>query len=1138
MSTMVPIATRRTVTALVALVAAFASTSSTREVGAQGQRPMTFLDMRLMKTVGSPTTSPDGQWLIYTLSTPDWKTAKSQSDLYLVSMRQGVASTRRMTFTTDKDETAPRWARDGRSFFFLSNREAPESASSRNQIYVMRPDGGEAQRLTNATEGVREYEPSRDGRWVVYRAGKDGEEQLYRLPASASEMPAPETLTAHPTGVGTWRMTRDGRRVYFVAPDAIDADEKARREKQFTVNIRNPERPSTTIWALDLDPRGTKKLTDGSAYAAEAPVVSDDGKWVAFRGQSLNRYERGITQAGLYTDLYLLDTTTGAIERLTNNQEVGEGAISFSPDSQWVAFSAPDDLTRYTMTNSRVYLRAPGARDAPFRKLGQSFDGDVSIAFWAADAATIFFNEGIRATSQLMALDVRSNAVRQVTNERASLSVNVDDDSRAVLISYADARTPPTLFTADDIAKVSSRAAWRQLTDANPQARDLALGDEEEVTWKSTDGSMVAGVVTRPVGYQPGRRYPLIVAIHGGPAAADVLSFNGGYGSQVYAGAGYVVLKPNYRGSTNYGLKHKTDIVGNYFQRGYEDIMTGVDHLIAEGLVDGARMGVLGWSAGGHWSNWILTHTDRFKAISSGAGTSNWISMYAQSDIQRTRQYYIGDKLPYHDFDAYWNQSPLKYITNAKTPTMIHVVEGDPRVPSPQSIELHMALKQLGVDTELYMYPGTTHGITDPRNQLVKSVSEMAWMDYYVRGVGSKFSWRDVLKTLDEPPAAAPQAGDVRPGIEMFLANLPAAVRGKRIGLITNHSGIDRNRRSDIDLIAAHPDLKLVALLAPEHGIRGEAQAGVRIDDETDPKTGVPVYSLYKAEDRGPSPEMLANVDAIVYDLQEVGGRTWTYVSTMALSMQAAARKKIPFVVLDRPNPIGGEIVEGALLEPKFASFVGMYPIPARHGMTVGELATLFNQRHGIGADLIVIRAANWRRSQWLDDTGLPWINPSPNLRSLAAVTHYPGSVYFEGTNIAEGRGTDRPFEQVGAPWLNASEVARLMNARNLPGVRFEAITMPVEKTAGKYPGQTIPAVRYVITDRQTYRPVRASLLLIDTIRRQHPTDFAWRASIDRLTGSDKVRLAIDGGRLVPLLDDWDRQAAAFTESRRPYLLY
>jgi uncharacterized protein YbbC (DUF1343 family) len=391
------------------------------------------------------------------------------------------------------------------------------------------------------------------------------------------------------------------------------------------------------------------------------------------------------------------------------------------------------------------------------------------------------------------------------------------------------------------------------------------------------------------------------------------------------------------------------------------------------------------------------------------------------------------------------------------------------------------------------------------------------------------------------PPAAAQpsaSAAPVRPGIEVFLADVPAALRGKRVGLITNHSGIDRARTSDVDLIAQHKELKLTVLLAPEHGIRGDAAAGARIDDETDARTGVPIFSLYKAEDRGPTPAMLEQVDVLVYDLQEVGGRTWTYVSTMALAMQAAARKGIPFVVLDRPNPIGGEIVEGALLDAKFKSFVGMYPIPARHGMTVGELATLFNRKYGIGADLIVARTANWRRSQWFEETGLPWVNPSPNLRSPAALKSYPGSVYFEGTNLTEGRGTDRPFEQIGAPWLDAPEVARVMNDRKLPGIRFEAITMTVEPTAAKFKGLTIPGIRFAITDRQSYRPVRTALLLIDEIRRQHPKEFAWSGTIDRLTGSDKVRLAIEAGRLPALLEEWDREAAAFVESRKPYLLY
>jgi dipeptidyl aminopeptidase/acylaminoacyl peptidase len=444
-----------------------------------------------------------------------------------------------------------------------------------------------------------------------------------------------------------------------------------------------------------------------------------------------------------------MEVGTGHIERLTENYEVGESGLSFSPDGQWIAFSAPDDMTRYTMTNNRAYIREVSDRGGSFRKLGESFDGSVGGGFWSEDSRTFYFNTGVKVTTQLHALDTRSGEVRQVTHERAALNVSRDEDSGTLLISYSDPVTPPTVFTVSGLDRITDRSNWTQLVDVSPEVREMALGEEVEVNWTSTDGKTVGGILVKPVGYREGQRYPLVVAIHGGPASADVLRFNGGYGAQVYAGAGYAVLKPNYRGSRNYGNAHQTDIVGDYFTLGYDDIMTGVDYLIAEGIVDGDRMGAFGWSAGGHWSNWIVTHTDRFKAISSGAGTMNWISMYAQSDVQRNRQFYIGDDFLYENFEPYWDQSPLKYIANASTPTMVHVVAGDPRVPSPQSVELHMALKKLGVDTELFMYPGNSHGIPGARNRYLQDVSEMAWMDYYVRGLGEKFVWQDVLQTLE-----------------------------------------------------------------------------------------------------------------------------------------------------------------------------------------------------------------------------------------------------------------------------------------------------------------------------------------------------------------------------------------------------
>jgi dipeptidyl aminopeptidase/acylaminoacyl peptidase len=729
----------------------------------QAQRPMTFLDMQQMRSAGSPTPSPDGRWMLYTITVPDWQEARRQTDIHVVSMQQGVQSNRQLTHTAEKNETSPRWAPDGSYFAFLSNREASTNSSGQNQVFVMRVEGGDARRVTDAEGGVADFVFSKDGRWLVFKAGRSDEQQLYRLPVDAlwnDGATEPEKLTTHPTGIGAWALSPDSRRAYFITPDTIDADEKKRREEGFTVDIVNPETPVASLWAVDLDGKRTTRLTRDASYTVSSFTISDDSRWVGYRGTSSDRYERNITEQNINADVFLLEVASGQIERLTQNEEVPESGPSFSPDGRWIAFSAPDDLTRYSMKNDRVYLRAVSARGQPFRKIGTAFDGDVGVDWWSEDGRTIYFNAGIKATAQLLALDVESGAVKQLTNEPASLSVSRDDETGTLLVSYSDNVTPTSTYTVGSLDALAQKASWTRLTNPNPQVSSFALGEQEEITWRSSDGRTVGGVLVKPVGYQPGQRYPLIVAIHGGPASADVLSFNGGYGSQVYAGQGYVVLRPNYRGSTNYGEKHQTDIVGDYFRLGYDDIMTGVDHLIAQGIADPTRMGALGWSAGGHWSNWILTHTDRFKAISSGAGTTNWISMYAQSDVQRNRQFYLGDELPYDDFDAYWKQSPIQYIRNAKTPTMIHVVKGDPRVPSPQSVELHQALKRIGVPTELFMYPGESHGIPDARNQLVKAVAEMAWMDHYVRGIGDKFHWRDVLQTLEK------QAAQPRPATE------------------------------------------------------------------------------------------------------------------------------------------------------------------------------------------------------------------------------------------------------------------------------------------------------------------------------------------------------------------------------------
>lgn len=380
----------------------------------------------------------------------------------------------------------------------------------------------------------------------------------------------------------------------------------------------------------------------------------------------------------------------------------------------------------------------------------------------------------------------------------------------------------------------------------------------------------------------------------------------------------------------------------------------------------------------------------------------------------------------------------------------------------------------------------------------------------------------------------------VAPGIEQFLADVPAAVRGKRVGLITNHTGVDSRGISTIDRLFALRDVRLVALFGPEHGLRGTAADGAKISSGIDRKTGLPIFSLY-GDVRRPTPRMLANVEALVFDMQDIGARPYTYISTMGLAMRAAKEKGIPFVVLDRPNPIGGHIIEGSILDTAFRSFTGMYPIALRHGMTVGELARMFNKRFGIGAELIVVPMVGWKRAMWFDDTGLPWVSPSPNIRRLETAIHYPGTVFIEATNLSEGRGTDHPLEQAGASWLRARAVADSMNAMHLPGVRFEATRFRSVRGTAKYGGVAIPAVRFVLTDREAYQPVRTALVFIDLVRRMHPNGFRWQergAGVDRLAGTDALRKATGEGRLKELLDEWEAEAAEFGRLRREFLLY
>jgi uncharacterized protein YbbC (DUF1343 family) len=379
----------------------------------------------------------------------------------------------------------------------------------------------------------------------------------------------------------------------------------------------------------------------------------------------------------------------------------------------------------------------------------------------------------------------------------------------------------------------------------------------------------------------------------------------------------------------------------------------------------------------------------------------------------------------------------------------------------------------------------------------------------------------------------------VRPGIEVLLSDSLHLVRGRRVGLVTNHTGVDREGRTDIDLLAERPEVELVALFSPEHGIRGEERAGAAIESGTDERTGLPIHSLY-GKTRKPTPEMLEGIDVLLFDMQDIGARYYTYVSTMAKAMEAAGEAGIPFVVLDRPNPIRGDVVQGAVLDTAFSTFVGLYPVPMRHGLTPGELARMYVGAFGVEADLRVVPVEGWRRSMSFDETGLPWIPPSPNMPSLQSALAYPGTCLFEGTPISVGRGTDSAFQLIGAPWLEGAALAESLNAYGLTGVRFEAVTFtPTNAGDGKFEGQEISGVR-LVAESSTYDAPRAAVAMLIETRRMSGGNWSWRERhFDRLAGSDALRLGIEAGDdLAALTASWDADDAAFEALRAPFLIY
>lgn len=692
----------RALPALAVVAVLVSGVSAGAQPSAVSPRAMTAVDLIDVPRLSDPQLSPDGTQVVFLRSDADWHANKRIPHVWRAVVATG--ETAQLTAGTD-GEMSPRWSPDGRSLAFIAKRSGDDVA----QIYLLAVAGGEASRLT-----------------------------------------------AHDTAPTSLAWMPDGRALLFLAPEAKTVAERAREKAKDDVYAFDEDYKHVHLWRLEL-PSTASPSTGGASrppvgriarvtsgdFTIAAFEVSRDGRRVVHQ-----RLPNPLFASGERGEIWLMDADGQRPVRVTTNT-IAETAPTLSPDGTEVLFTAAANARLESYHNGKVFAAA-AAGGTPRLVTPADFTHEVERAEWAADGRTIYFvaNTGVR--TQLFAVPAGGGTPRPLTSgdhtvlgwrhfEGPDAHVfGLDEPSNAGDLRVLGVAGPPKRVTHvfDDLAQT------------------FRLPQVEAMTWAGADGATIEGLLYYPLDYVAGTRVPLVVQTHGGPASSDRFGF-GGWTSYtaVLAAHGYAVLKPNYRGSTGYGDPFLRDMIGHYFKNAHLDVLAGVDALIARGIADPERLIKMGWSAGGHMTNKLITFTDRFKAASSGAGAANWVSMYAQSDVRSYRTPWFGGT-PWQagaPLDVYWEHSPIREVAKVKTPTIFIVGEKDPRVPLAQSIEMHRALKSLGVPTTLYVAPREPHGFLELRHQLTKINVELEWFE---RWVGKRtYTWETAP---DRDPDSAP----------------------------------------------------------------------------------------------------------------------------------------------------------------------------------------------------------------------------------------------------------------------------------------------------------------------------------------------------------------------------------------------
>jgi dipeptidyl aminopeptidase/acylaminoacyl peptidase len=637
---------------------------------------MGLVDLLNIPRLADPDLSPDGRAVLHTRAESDWKSSRRLTHIWRAPTDGGDA----VQLTTGAgSETQPRWSPDGRTIAFITKRGDNEF----DQIYLLPRDGGEAR-----------------------------------------------PLTSHASAVSRISWSPDATTIFFTAPDPKSAEEKTREKVRDDTYAFEENYKQTHLWKVTVADKVEMRITKGD-FSVTSYELSDDGRKVVYHGAPtplLGDGDRG--------EVWVMNADGTSAVQLTKNT-VAERGARISPDGSQVLFMSASNAQFETYYNARLFV-VPVSGGATKALVGEKEPYAVDSAVWSKDGTSIYMLVNLGVHEELFAVSANGRGTPvQLTDGRHNITelsmtagrlafVLGDSTSADIWVLTVGATDPKTGSPAVSPSRVTH--AFESI------GRDFKLGRQEAITWKGADGVAVEGVLTYPVDYRSGEKYPFAVMTHGGPQEADKFSLGrSNYEIQVLAGMGYAVLQPNYRGSTGYGDVFLRDMVGHYFQNAHLDVMAGVDEVIRRGIADPDRMVKMGWSGGGHMTNKIITFTDRFKAAASGAGVAQWVSMYAQSDVRANRTPWFGGT-PWQKnapIDVYWNNSPLKDVANVKTPTIFFVGERDPRVPMPQSVEMFRALKSNNVPTRLYIAPREPHVWEELHHNLLKMNAEIAWFEKY-----------------------------------------------------------------------------------------------------------------------------------------------------------------------------------------------------------------------------------------------------------------------------------------------------------------------------------------------------------------------------------------------------------------------